>query len=171
MKYELDNSLYIAEGDKRKVYKHPYDSNKIIKIDKIPNDDYLLESKYIEYLKNNNIQIPKYFVQCEQIIDTNLGKGYVYPFIKGTTLRKINKLNEKTYNNLLNIIDDIYNNNYLMYCLCPDNIIIDDIYIYIIDGIGAYSKDIDFLNNNKDILNKKINKIKRYINIFKYKRA
>lgn len=58
-----------------------------------------------------------------------------------------------------------------MYCLCPDNIIIDDIYIYIIDGIGAYSEDIIFLNNNKDILAKKITKIKKYINIFKYKRT
>lgn len=156
---------------KRKVYQHPYDSNKIIKIDKIPNDDYLLESKYIEYLKDNNIQIPNYFVQCEQIIDTNLGKGYVYPYIKGTTLRKINKLDIKIYNNLLNILNDIYNNNYLMYCLCPDNIIIDDTYIHIIDGIGAYPEDIDYLNNNKDILTKKITKLKKYINIFKYKRA
>lgn len=131
MNYKIDETLYLAERDKRKVYIHPYDSTKIIKIDKIKNDDYLLETEYINYLKNNNIKIPDYFVQCEQIIDTNLGKGYVYPLIDGTTLRKINKLNAKAYNNLLNIIDDIYNNNYLMYCLCPDNIMIDDIYIYI----------------------------------------
>lgn len=170
MNYKIDESLFIAEGDKRKVYKHPSNQNKVIKIDKINNDDYLLESSYIEYLKNNNIQVPDYFVQCEQIIDTNLGKGYVYPYIKGITLRKINELNKETYNSLLNILNDIYNNNYLMYCLCPDNIIINN-NIYIVDGIGAYPEDINYLNNDKDILTKKINKIKKYINIFKYKRA
>lgn len=131
MNYNLNDSLFIAEGDKRKVYIHPFDSNKIIKVDKIKNDDYFIESEYFKYLKNNNISIPKYFVECEEIVDTNFGKGYVYPYIKGTTLRNIKKLSLKAYNNLLNIINNIYNNNYMLYCLSPDNIIIDDIYIYI----------------------------------------
>lgn len=172
MKYNLNESLYIAEVDKRKVYYHPFNKNKIIKIDKINNDDYFIESEYIKYLKNNNIIIPKYFVECKETIETNLGKEYIYPYINGITLKDIKYINEQALNNIQLFLNEAEHNRYfLYYCLDPKNIIIDtNNNIYLIDDIGCYPDDIQYLINNKKILYKHIEKIKRYIRLFKTKR-
>lgn len=172
MKYELNESLYIAEGDKRKVYYHPFDRNKIIKINKIDNDDYFIESEYIKYLKNNNIIIPKYFVECENIIQTNMGTGYVYDYIDGNTLKDIKYINKQTLHNIQLFLSEAkYNKYFLFYCLDPKNIIIDKKNnIHLIDGIGCYPDNIQYLINHREILYKHIEKVKRYIHLFKIKR-
>ena len=77
----LERSLLISEGANRMCFRHPADSTKCIKIPKLGGHRaQALECQYYRRLASNDIswdQLSRY----HGVVETNLGKGYVYDLI------------------------------------------------------------------------------------------
>ncbi len=78
----LDNSLLIAQGNQRKYYQHPADSNKCIKISKqADNRSQQVEHNYYKKLEQRNVSwrtLSRHYGSVE----TNLGTGYIFKLIR-----------------------------------------------------------------------------------------
>ncbi|MCT7539499.1 PhoP regulatory network YrbL family protein [Aliarcobacter cryaerophilus] len=79
-KIVLTDDLFITKGTGRKIYSHPFDNSKIVKIStekKIYRDQNIIENIYYNYLHKHNIDINN-IVKCYGYVNTNLGKGLVF---------------------------------------------------------------------------------------------
>jgi len=83
---ELNDSLYIAEGQARKCYYYPNNPNLCIKIGKpeIAKNHLYKEINYYKKIQSKNIYKFEYqfYAQYHGEITTNLGTGFVYDLIK-----------------------------------------------------------------------------------------
>ncbi|OCL85819.1 YrbL family protein [Arcobacter porcinus] len=73
----LEKDIFYGEGGLRRVYDHPNDDSKIIKISCGNNSQNELEYSYFKYLKNENISYD-YITKFYGKVNTNLGEGLVF---------------------------------------------------------------------------------------------
>jgi len=71
---------FIAEGGNRKVYLHPKDVNKCIKIEN--KNGKIRKSNKTEYVELSKLSCNDFYAKNYGFVDTNLGKGIVFELIK-----------------------------------------------------------------------------------------
>src|SRR5574344_1806901 len=156
----LNDEEIFDKGGLRKVFIHPEDDTKIIKVSSFEdNGQNELEATYYNYLKTQNISykhISEYFGE----IKTNLGNGIVFEkitnydnskcleleqFIKQKTISR--EEIEKLFNELK---ENVLSNNILFYDVSLSNILCQEyekgkFRFIIIDGLGGrYRKNLNF---------------------------
>lgn len=93
-KLELTDELFIAKGTQKAVYHHPNDKDKCVKVKIIEkNDDMNKELKYRQSLQRRNLHLsmlPEYY----GTVETNLGIGYVFEYIRDFDGNRSYEINE-----------------------------------------------------------------------------
>ena len=75
----INKKLYLSSGSRRKVYIHPNDNNKIIKINK---EGYIWNNNMENFRSYLFMSKLKYISKNYGLINTNLGIGVVYELIR-----------------------------------------------------------------------------------------
>ena len=159
---ELTEDLFIGKGSHKKCYRYPNDLSKCVKVaySKDGKKDLEREIKYLKVLKRKNKDyscLPKYYGP----IETSLGKGYLFEFIKNydnslcmplETYLKNDELLENEFNlkfnELVNACKEIkqtlLNNEILTMGLFAINFLIEDqednsIKLRVINDMGSAS--------------------------------
>lgn len=148
----LDDSLLIGKGRDRLCFKHPYNNTLCVKVAIQPEKQSRREEKYFSYLSKTSKDLS---LLCPIIgtVQTNLGKGYVFPLAinsKGEIAKTLAQNiidNNITHKDFESIFDDIQfyllEQSICIFDLSPHNIAIfeekpNQWKFRIIDGIGGF---------------------------------
>ncbi|OCL97529.1 hypothetical protein AAX29_01889 [Aliarcobacter thereius] len=155
----LEKDIFYGEGGLRRIYDHPNDDSKIIKISCGDNSQNELEYSYFKYLKNEDIAY-EYITKFYGKVNTNLGEGLVFEKIfnydgtKSLTVKEaihkkiISKEHFEELGKELRIY--LFENNILFVDISLYNVLLqeyekDKYKMVVIDGLGGrYKIDCKF---------------------------
>ncbi|MBE0497393.1 MAG: hypothetical protein IBX45_13315 [Campylobacterales bacterium] len=157
----LELSMLIGEGKSRKVYQHPIDPQKVIKVEYLkakhfkPNNE--VEYLYYAYLKKKNKDL-SCVAKCYGWVETKEGRGLVFEKIcneDGTlakTLREAIAHNELTFEEadglICELIEYLKKNTIMFVDVSLDNIVLrknaSHNTLVIIDGLGSRRMRLKF---------------------------
>lgn len=149
----LTDDMLLGEGIHKKAYRHPFDSKKCIKIcyNSDGTREQLKELKYRNLRKTPVSVFPEYF----GTVETSLGTGYVFEFIKNyddsvcmslLDYFSDEKLFKENFEELVRLAvqyrDTLYRESVVTMKMTPNNLLVrhlseSETKIYIMDDIGS----------------------------------